>query len=207
MAGITRLSSRLRSCANSSSPASLRSVSVKSADRSALIASMLKTNSSAWARIAAKRSSAASLSSSTARCASKARWPSAIVAETAASSSGVAAAARFGAAATSVLLYSATPKAEFQLGNAALVDAGLRAADAVEREPAHQTRGHGQDDGAANPQVELGRDPKAQGKQPLEVVAHCSMLSMLSTGWYRPSLPITVRKTASDPWLWLPPSP
>ena len=77
---------------------------------------MLKTSSSAWARIAAKRSSPASLPSSTASCASKARWPSAIVAETAASSSGVAAAARFGAAATSVLLYSATPKASSSSG-------------------------------------------------------------------------------------------
>ena len=97
-------------------PRSLRSLKLKSAERSSLMASMLKISASAWARICVNRSGSVAPRSRSANCCSKTTWSSAIRADTSASSSGVAAAARFGAAATNWLLYSATPKASSSSG-------------------------------------------------------------------------------------------
>ena len=87
------------------------------------------------------------------------------------------------------------------LGDADVIHTGLGFAHAGEGEQTYQTRGHGQDHAASKSQIEPGGDAETACQQALQPVGHGSALRRVSTGWYLPSPPITVTKTASEPWL------
>ena len=70
-----------------------------------------------------------------------------------------------------------------QFRHAALVDLALDGSHLVEREPADQTGGQGEEDRAAHRQIQLGRDPEAALEQALQLVDHVSTSCSVSIGW------------------------
>ena len=108
-----------------------------------------------------KRAASAPRRVRTASCASKARRSSTMLAGMRAKSSGVAAAVSHQSAA---LLRHAEGRRH--LRNAACVHPALDVTNPIEGEPADQTRDDGERDRAADPQIELGREPEAAFEQP-----------------------------------------